>query len=101
MIVALWRRRHRRRAAMAIQALGSRTAGIFRYRLIGCDLLGYGALRLAIGQRRHRRTGRAAGHRRLGLFVATTEADMGEALQQGHATLLRVLLLGLTAGLAN
>ncbi len=57
--------------------------------------------RLAIGQRRHRRTGGAGGDRRLSLLVAAAEADIGEALQQRQALLLRRLFLSLAAGLAK
>ena len=104
MVVTLWRRCNRCGAAVLVQALRRGTAGILRYRLMCRHLLRDGALRLALRQRRHhghRRTRGTACHRRLGLFVATAKADIGQALQQGHAALLRVLLLRLAAGLAD
>src|SRR5689334_23083164 len=106
MIVTLWRWRNRRGAPMGIQALRLWTTRIFRYRLIGRNLLGNAALRLAFRQRRHgrhrghRRTGGAPRDRRLALFVAAAEADIGEPLQQRQPA-LRMLLLGLAASLAN
>src|SRR5437764_1185409 len=105
MVVALWRRRNRGRAAMGVQTLWRRALCVLRYRLmIRRHLLGDGTLRLAIGQRRQRRHGRTGGagrDRRLGLFVAAAEADIGEPLQQRQLGLLRVLLLGLAAGLPD
>src|SRR6201999_842275 len=83
MVVALWRCSNRRRTAMGVQSLRRWTARILRYGLVGRDLFGHGALgRLAFGQRRHRRTRRPSGDRRLALLVAAAEADIGEALQQ-------------------
>ena len=48
MIVALWRRRNRRGAAVGVKALRRWPAGIFRDWLIGGDLLGDTTLRLAL-----------------------------------------------------
>ncbi len=84
MVIALWRRCNRRGAAMDVQTLRRGTSCILGYRLI-THLLGNGSLRFALGerrQRRHRRTGGAGRDRRLGLFVAAAEADIGQALQQ-------------------
>src|SRR5438445_7732999 len=105
MVVALWRRGNRCRAAMDVQTLRRRAFCVLRYRLvIRRHLLGDGTLRLAIRQRRqrrHRRTGGAGRDRRLGLFVAAAEADIGEPLQERELGLLRVLFLGLAAGLPD
>ena len=49
----------------------------------------------------HRRPGGAGRDRRLGLFVAAAEADIGEPLQQRQLGLLRMLFLGLAAGLPD
>src|SRR3954447_21536078 len=76
MVVTLWRRGNRCRAAMDVQTLRRRTLGILRYRIVIRHLLGDIALRLALRQRRHRRSGGAGRDRRLGLFVATAEADI-------------------------
>ena len=58
--------------------------------------------RLALGQRRHHRgTGGAGRDRRLGLLVAAAEADIGQPLQQRQPGLLRMLVLGVAAGLAD
>ena len=54
MVVSLWRRGNRCRAAMGVQTLRRGTPRILGYRLVGCHLLGDGALRLALGQRRQR-----------------------------------------------
>src|SRR5712671_3412642 len=98
MIVALWHGRNRRRASVGIKSLRWGPPGIFRYRLIGGHLLGYAALRLAFRQRRHRRIGSAGRDRWLGGLVAAAETDIGEALQQRHPHLLRMLfVLGFTA----
>ena len=102
MVVALWRRGNRCRAAMDVQTLRRRAFCVLRYRLlIRRHLLGDGTLRLALGQRRHRRTGGAGRDRRFGLFVAAAEADIGEPLQQRQPGLLRMLFLGLAAGLPD
>src|SRR5258708_34809104 len=93
MVVTLWRWRHRCRAAVGIQALRRGPARILRYRIVGCDLLRYAALRLTVRQRRHGRTPAAARNRRFHVVVAPAEADIGEALQQGHS-FLRVIVLG-------
>src|ERR1700738_3199080 len=103
MVVALWRSSNRCRAAMNVQTLGSRTPGILRYRF-GRHLLSDRTLGLAFGerrQRRHRRTRGTGRDRRLGLFVAAAEADIGEALQQREPGFLRVLFLSLAAGLPD
>src|SRR5689334_15893046 len=101
MVVALWRRGNRCWAAMDVQTLRRRTTGILRYRLIPRHLLGDAALRLALRQRGHRRTGGTGRDRRLGLFVAAAEADIGKTLEQRQPGLLRGLFLGLAAGLAD
>src|SRR6202166_5424808 len=104
MIVALWRGSNRCRAAVSVQSLWRRPAGILRYRLMGRDLLRDRALRLPFRQRRHRRHRRTRGagrDRRLGLLVAAAEADIGEALQERHPGLLRMLLLRITASLPD
>ena len=50
MVVALWRRGNRCRAAMSVQTLRRRALCVLRYRVvIRCHLLGDGPLRLAIG----------------------------------------------------
>ena len=103
MVVALWRRGNRCRAAMDVQTLRRRTSCILRYRLIR-HLLGHRPLRLAFGQRRQRRHRRSRGarlDRRLGLFVAAAEADIGQPLQQRQPGLLRVLLLSFSARLPD
>src|SRR6516165_11025299 len=86
---------------MAIQTLRRRPPSIFRYRLAGRQLVGDRTLGLALRQGWHRRSGGAGGDRRLAILIAAAEADVGEALQQGEAALVWVLLLRLTAGLAN
>src|SRR5437764_14960254 len=101
MVVALWRLGNRCRAAMGIQTLRRRTPSILGYRLIACHLLSNRTLRLALGQWGHRRTGGAGRDRRLGLFVAASEADIGQPLQQRQPGLLRMLLLDLAAGLPD
>jgi ribosomal protein L35 len=83
MIVALWRRRNRCRAAMEIKALRRGTTGIFRNRVVRRHLLGNGALRPALGERRHLFHGRSGGSRRdrrLGLLVTPSEANIGQTL---------------------
>ena len=52
MVVALWRRGNRCRAAMDVQTLRRRALCVLRYRILIRHLLGDGTLRLAIGQRR-------------------------------------------------
>src|SRR5262249_32467080 len=103
MVVSLWRRRNRCRATMAVQSLRSRAARILGYRLIRCDLVLNRALRrLALGQRRHRRTGCTRCNRRLAFLISAAKADIGETLQERKTGLLRMLLLGgLAAGLAE
>src|SRR5256885_8627343 len=102
MVVALWRRGNRCRAAMDVQTLRCRAFCVLRYRLvIRGHLLGDGTLPLAVGQRRHRRPGGPGPDRRLALFVAAAQADIGEALQQRELGLLRVLFLGVAAGLPD
>ena len=84
---------------MTVQTLRRRTPSIFRYRLVGSQLVV--ALGLALRERRHRGAGGAGGDRRLALLIAAAEADVGKALQQGKAALVWMLFLRLTAGLAN
>src|SRR5439155_17817221 len=88
-----------------VQTLRCRAFCVLRYWLvIRHHLLGDGTLRLAIGQRRqrrHRRPGGAGRDRRLALLVAAAQADIGEALQQRELGLLRVLFLGVAAGLPD
>src|SRR3954451_5414530 len=101
MVVSLWRRRNRCGAAMGVETLRRRPAGILRHRFAGCDLLRDGPLRLALRQRRQCRAGGSGRDRRFALLVATAESDIGEALEQRQPGLLRRLVLDLTAGLAN
>src|SRR5437879_2278442 len=102
MVVALWRRANRRRAAMDVQTLRRRAFCVLRYRVrIRCHLLSDSTLRSAIVQRRHRRPGGTGRDRRLALFVAATEADIGEPLQQRQLGLLLMLFLGVAAGLPD
>src|SRR5689334_8424546 len=105
MVLGTALRRNRSRTAMRIKALRSRTARILRYRSARTTELGRNrTLRLALGERRHRRHGRTRGtgrNRRLAVFVTATEADIGEALQQRSALLRRMLVGGFTAGLPD
>src|SRR5438105_2866408 len=83
MVIALWRRRNRRRPPMRVQPLRGGTPGIFRHRFAGRHLLGYAALGLAFGERwkrRDRGTRGARRDRRLGGLVAAAKADIGETL---------------------
>src|SRR5689334_14505767 len=101
MIVALWRWCNSCRAAMDVQTLRGRTTSVLRYRLIRRDLLGDGALSLPLRQWRHGRTCGPRRDRRLGLLVAAAKPDIGKSLQQRQARLLRMILLGLAAGVAD
>src|SRR4051794_16569275 len=104
MIVAVWLRGNRCWPAVSIEALRCRPTRVFRYRLTCGNLLAYRALRLPLWQRRHWshcRPRGTRGDRRLGSFIAATESDIGEPLQQRHPGLLRMLLLGLAPGLPD
>ena len=94
MVVALWRRGNRCRAAMGVQTLRRRTPGILRHRLVIRHLLGDRCAAACVpAAAAHRRTGGAGRDRRLGLFVAAAEADIGQTLQQRQPGLLRMVLV--------
>jgi len=102
MIVALWRRRNRRRAAMDVQTLRRRPTRILGDRMVvSRHLLGNAPLRLSFRQRRHCRSSGPRRNRRL-VFVAAAKADMGQPLQQRHPALLRMVVgLGVASCLTN
>src|ERR1700761_4791833 len=98
MIVALWCLGDRCRAAVNIKPLRGLPRRILRYRRPTRHLLGDGLLRTAI---RHRRTGGGARRDRFVIFLVTTAEPTGQPLQQRQLALVRMLLLGLAAGLAD
>src|SRR5262249_9277598 len=99
MVVTLWRRCNRCRAAMHVQALRRRAAGIFGHRLVCRGLLR--PLGLAFGRRRHCWAGTARRDRWLVLLVAPAQAHIGETLEQRQARLLRGLPFRFAAGLPD
>src|SRR5437588_4035200 len=100
MVVALWRGCNRCWACISVQTLRCGTSCILRYRLVA-HLLRDGALRFALGERCHRRARGTGRDRRLALFVATAKADVRQPLQERQPGLLRMLVLGVAAGLPD